>query len=59
MPNNEKLIEKLKKQVAQYEAKGYKNTAAHQILANLQKSADGVPVRNTKKVQQEKIEHGE
>lgn len=54
-------IEKLKKQVAKYEAKGYTDTAAHQVLANLLKEhpAEGVPFRNAKKAKQENLNNGE
>ena len=62
MPNNEKQnkIEKLRKQVKRYEDKGYKDTAAHIMLARLlgEYPAEGVSPRNAKKVVQEKIEHG-
>lgn len=61
MPNDkEKLIEKLKKQVKRFEEKGYMDTAAHQMLANLLKeSAEGVSPRNAKKAKQETINNGE
>ena len=61
MLNKSKKIEKLRKQVAQYERKGYKNTAAHIMLAKLlvDNPVDGVPVRNAKKAVQEKITNGE
>ena len=48
-----KRIEKLRKQVARYEAKGYVNTAAHQLLARELKLVEAVKPRNTKKVIQE------
>lgn len=56
MQNKSKEIEKLRKQVKQYERKGYTDTAAHTMLAKLlaDNPVDGVPVRNTKKVIQEK-----
>ena len=52
MPNS-KQIEKLKKQVARYEAKGRYDTAAHKMLARLLQPVEGVTPRNTKKVKQE------
>jgi len=60
MQNKEKerQIEKLKRQVRQFEAKGYTDTAAHQMLANLLKSADGVSVRSAPVAKQEKKEDG-
>ena len=59
MPNNDKQIEKLRKQVKRFEEKGYTDTAAHQMLANLLKeSAEGVSLRSTKKVKQEITENG-
>jgi hypothetical protein len=50
-----RLKEKLLKQVKRYEEKGYTDTAAHTVLANLLKaeSDEGVNPRNTKKVKQE------
>jgi len=50
-----KQIEKLKQQVKRFEEKGYFDTAAHQMLANLLKkdSVEGVSPRNTDKVKQE------
>lgn len=45
----EAQIAKLKKQVEQYERKGYKDTAAHQVLASLLKSPEAVSPRNAKK----------
>ena len=53
MPNKEKQIEKLRKQVARFEAKGRKDTAAHIMLARLLKPVEGVTPRNAKKVTQE------
>jgi len=50
---NKKQIEKLQKQVKQYEAKGYFDTVTHQMLANLLKSVEGVSPRSTDKVKQE------
>jgi len=47
-------IEKLKRQVARYEAKGYFDTAAHQMLKELQKKSDeGVSLGTPKKVKLE------
>jgi len=51
--DNERLIEKLKKQVKRFEEKGYTNTAAHQALRNLLNPVEGVTPRNTKKVSKE------
>lgn len=51
----ERQIEKLKKQVARFEAKGYHDTAAHKMLAALLNPDDGVTVRNSK---QEKPNNG-
>lgn len=51
-----KQIEKLKQQVARYEAKGYKNTAAHIMLERLQSKKHpvaGVSSGTPKKVKQE------
>lgn len=61
MPNDkDRQIEKLKKQVKRFEEKGYTDTAAHKMLANLLKdSAEGVSLRSTKKVKQETTENGE
>jgi len=61
MQNKEQQIEKLRKQVKRFEEKGYKDTAAHQMLVNLLKenSADGVSIRSAKKVKQEKDEDDE
>jgi len=63
MLNNEKQdkIDKLRKQVKRYDDKGYKDTAAHIMLARLlgEYPAEGVSPRNAKKAAQEKIEHGE
>lgn len=58
MPN--KQIEKLKAQVKRFEDKGYTDTAAHQMLANLLKkdSVEGVSPRSTGKVKQETKEDG-
>lgn len=53
MPNNEKQIEKLQKQVKRFEEKGYTDTAAHQMLNNLLHPVEGVTPRNTKKVNKE------
>lgn len=59
MQNKAKQIEKLKKQVKRFEDKGYFDTAAHQMLANLLKdSAEGVPPRSTAPVKQENVKNG-
>ena len=59
MQNKEKQIEKLKKQVKRFEDKGYFDTAAHQMLANLLKDSDeGVSPRNTETVKQENKKNG-
>lgn len=59
MPSEkEKRIEKLKKQVEQYERKGYTDTAAHQVLASLlgeSKPVEGVNPRNAKKAKVEDV----
>ena len=57
MQSKKERIEKLRRQVKRFEDKGYKDTAAHQMLANLLKSDDGVPVRNAT-AKQEKKSHG-
>jgi hypothetical protein len=57
MQNKEKQIEKLRRQVRRFEDKGYFDTAAHQMLANLLKSEGGEPPE-TRKAKQEKITHG-
>lgn len=49
-------IEKLKKQVERYEAKGYKDTAAHQMLASLQKKKQPAAGATPQKRQQVKQE---
>ena len=57
-----RLKAKLIKQVEQYERKGYMDTVAHEILANLIKletqPEDGVPVRTPKRVKPE-VTNGE
>lgn len=53
----DKQIEKLRKQVERYEAKGYFNTAAHEMLANLLKpQAANRPKRENAK--QENLTNG-
>lgn len=56
-PTQNETIQKLKAQIARYEAKGYKDTAAHQVLARMLKKqpkpVEDVIPRNTKKVKQE------
>lgn len=49
----EKQIEKLKKQVEQYERKGYKDTAAHVMLDRLLNPPEAVSPRNAKKAKAE------
>ena len=48
-------IEKLKRQVEKYEAKGYFDTAAHQMLKRLleKKTEEGVSLGTPKKVKTE------
>ena len=48
-----KQIEKLRKQVARFEAKGYTNTAAHIMLERLLQPVEDKIPRNTKKVNKE------
>ena len=52
----ERLIEKLKRQVERFEAKGYTDTAAHVALARLLNLPEAVSPRNTKKVKPEEKE---
>lgn len=49
----EKQIAKLRKQVEQYERKGYKNTAAHIMLDRLLNLPEAVSPRNAKKAKSE------
>lgn len=57
MQSKEEQIEKLRRQVKRFEEKGYFDTAAHQMLANLLKSAGGEPPE-TRKAKQEKPVNG-
>lgn len=52
----EKRIEKLKRQVERFEAKGYTETAAHIELERLLNPPEAVSPRNTKKVKPEEKE---
>ena len=54
--HKERLIEKLKRQVERFEAKGYTDTAAHVALARLLNPPEAVSPRNTKKVKPEEKE---
>lgn len=51
----EKRIEKLKRQVARFEAKGYKDTAAHEALRSLLNPLEAVSPRSAKKAKPEDL----